>query len=207
LKIRSLLPTQEEVAAILRETGALRDGHFRYPNGLHSDQYLQIPLAMRVYQHQKMLSVALSRLVRANPEIRAIIPELSIVCPATGGLPIAYTLCEALRAKQVYWAEQESATSPLKYRQYLEQEAGEKVLLVDDILRSGTKLSALKKLVEANGAEVIGLAVVVYQPTPETADFGDIPFYYLANLGDVYFGKDNECEICKKGVPLQEVWV
>jgi orotate phosphoribosyltransferase len=185
----------------------LRDGHFRYPNGLHSDQYLQIPLAMRVYQHQKMLSVALSRLVRANPEIRAIIPELSIICPATGGLPIAYSLCEALRAKQVYWAEQDSVTSPLKYRQFLEQEAGEKVLLVDDILRSGSKLRELRKLVEGNGAEVIGLAVVVYQPTPQTADFGDIPLYYLANLGEGYFGNDNRCELCDKQIPLQEVWV
>jgi orotate phosphoribosyltransferase len=203
----SLIPTQEEVAAQLRETGALRDGHFRYPNGLHSDQYLQIPIAMRYFQHQKILSVGLSRLVRANPEIRAIIPDLSIVCPATGGLPVAYTLCEALRAKQVYWAEKECDAAPMKYRQFLEQTSGEKVLLVDDILRSGSKLTELKALVESNGAEIVGLAVVVYQPTPETADFGSLPFYYLAKLENVYFGHDNECDLCAKGVPLQEVWV
>ena len=28
-----LIPTQEEVVALLRETGALRDGHFEYPSG------------------------------------------------------------------------------------------------------------------------------------------------------------------------------
>ena len=28
-----LIPTQEEVVALLRESGALRDGHFDYPNG------------------------------------------------------------------------------------------------------------------------------------------------------------------------------
>ncbi len=202
-----LVPTQDEVTTQLRQTGALRDGHFRYPNGLHSDQYLQIPLAMRYFQHQKILSVGLSRLVRANPEIRAIIPDLSIVCPATGGLPVAYTLCEALRAKQVYWAEKECETAPLRFRQFLEQSAGEKVLLVDDILRSGGKLTELKALVESNGAEIVGLAVVVYQPTPETADFDSLPFYYLAKLENVYFGHDGECDLCTKGVPLQEVWV
>ena len=85
-----LLPTQEEVVAVLRETGALRDGHFEYPNGLHSNEYLQVPLALRYYQHQRMLSVGISRLLRANPEIRAITPEVSIVAPATGGLPVAF---------------------------------------------------------------------------------------------------------------------
>ena len=45
---------------------------------------------MRYYQHAKVLSVGLSRLLRANAEIRAMIPELSIVSPDTGGLPVAY---------------------------------------------------------------------------------------------------------------------
>ena len=43
-----LIPTQDEVVALLRETGALRDGHFEYPSGLHSNEYLQVPLAMRL---------------------------------------------------------------------------------------------------------------------------------------------------------------
>ena len=96
-----LVPTQEEVEALLRKSGALRDGHFEYPNGLHGSEYLQVALAVRYYQHQKTLSVALSRLVRANAELRAMIPELSIVAPATGGLPVAYGVCEALQAHQV----------------------------------------------------------------------------------------------------------
>ena len=79
-----LIPTQEEVVSVLRETGALRDGHFEYPTGLHSNEYLQVPLAMRYSQHQRMMSVGLSRLLRANPEIRAITGDLSIVTPMTG---------------------------------------------------------------------------------------------------------------------------
>jgi orotate phosphoribosyltransferase len=202
-----LVPTQEEVTALLRKTGALQEGHFRYPNGLHSDQYVQIPLAMRYFQHQKTLSVGLSRLVRANPEIRAIISELSIVCPATGGLPVAYTLCEALRARQVYWAERDNEDEPLRFRQFLEMSPGEKVLLADDILRSGSKLAELKTLVDANGGEVVGLAVLVYQPHPQTRELGDVPFYYLAKIAGGVYGDAGNCELCKRGVPLQEVWV
>lgn len=201
-----LLPTQEEVVRILRETGGLREGHFRYPNGLHSKDYLQVPLAMRYYQHARMLSVGLSRLLRANPEIRALIPELSIVAPAPAGLPVAYGVCEALRARQVYWAESEG-NQPLRFRQYLEQIPGEQVVLVDDILRSGAKLSELQALVESRGAKVVALAVVIYQPTPKTRDFGTLPLYYLAKLDAMYYTDAAHCDLCKQGVPLDHVWV
>src|SRR6266404_4675932 len=177
-----LLPTPEEVVRVLRETGALRDGHFEYPGGLHSNEYLQVPLAMRYYQHARTLSVGLSRLLRANSEIRAMIPELSIVAPATGGLPVAYGVCEALRARQVYWAEKNEDGRGLRFRQFLEQMPGENVLLVDDLLRSGTQLSGMRALLESHGANVVALAVVVYQPIPQTRDFGPLPLYYLAKL-------------------------
>jgi len=28
--------------SLLRETGSLREGHFEYPDGMHSNEYLQI---------------------------------------------------------------------------------------------------------------------------------------------------------------------
>src|SRR6266404_8709172 len=128
-----LVPTQGEVIELLRRTGGLRKGHFEYPNGLHTDEYLQVALTMRHYQSAKILSVGLSRLIRAHADLRAMIPELSIVAPATGGLPVAYGVCEALRAKQVYWAERDDEGQPMRFRQYLEQHPGEQVVLVDDI--------------------------------------------------------------------------
>lgn len=200
-----LVPTQDEVIRLLRDTAALRDGHFAYPNGLHANEYMQVALAMRYYQHTKTLSVGLSRLLRANTEIRAAIPELSIVTPATGGLPVAYGVCEALRAHQVYWAEQEDGGGELRFRQYLEQVPGEKVVLVDDILRTGKKLGELKALLEANGAQVMALAVIVYQPTPKTPDFGPLPLLYLAKMEATYYMDAASCEMCQRGVPCETV--
>ena len=202
-----IIPTQDEVVAILRDTGALRDGHFEYPSGMHSNEYLQVPLAMRYYQCQKTLSVGLSRLLRANSEIRALIKDLSIVTPMTGGLPVAYGVTEALRAKQVYWAERENDDEPLHFRQYLEQQPGEQVVLVDDILRTGKKLSLLKALLESRGATVVGLAVVIYQPTPDTFDFGNLPLYYLAKLDARYYADGQHCDLCRQGVPMERVWI
>jgi orotate phosphoribosyltransferase len=151
--------------------------------------------------------VGLSRLLRANSEIRAIISDLSIVAPANAGLPVAYGVCEALRARQVYWAEQENDQQPLHFRQFLEQHPGEQVVLVDDILRSGRKLTQLRQLVESRGATVVAIAVVIYQPTPDVRDFGNLPLYYLAKLQASYYADAAHCDLCRKAVPLQNVWV
>ena len=199
-----LIPTNDEVIQMLRETGAIRDGHFEYPNGMHANEFLQVALAFRYYQQAKILSVGLSRRLRADSEIRAMIKELSIVCP-TNGVAIAYGVCEALRAHQVYWAEQDNDSSPLHFRQFVEPAKGEKVLLVDDILRSGKKLTELRALIESFGAEVVGVAVAVFQPNPTIRSFGHLPVFYLAQMDAVYYKDAESCELCKKGVPIEKI--
>jgi len=202
-----LVPTQEEVIELLRQTGGLRKGHFEYPNGLHTDEYLQVALTMRHYQSAKILSVGLSRLIRAHADLRALIPELSIVAPATGGLPVAYGMCETLRSHQVYWAEPNGDNGSMRFRQFLEIEPGEKVLLVDDILRTGSKMTELKKLVESRGGEVVAIAVLIHQPEPGAATFGALPFYSLAHLDATYYKDATSCDLCEKGVPVVKTWV
>jgi orotate phosphoribosyltransferase len=201
-----LVPTQAEVMELLRQTGGLRKGHFEYPNGLHTDEYLQVALTMRHYQSAKILSVGLSRLIRAHSDLRALIPELSIVAPATGGLPVAYGVCEALRAHQVYWAEREGDSETMRFRQFLDIRPGEKVLLVDDILRTGAKMTELKKLVEDRGGDVVAIAILIHQPEPGAATFGALPFYSLAHLDATYYKDAKSCDLCERGVPVEKTW-
>lgn len=197
-----LIPTPEDVIALLRRAGALRDGHFEILNGLHTDRYLDIALAMRDFHNQKALGVGLSRKLREHPEIRALLPELSIVAVTTAGLPIAHGLCEALRARQVYWAEKEDG-GPMRFRQYLEQSPGEKVILVDDVMRAGRMVREVRQLVESRGAQVLAVATVVYQPTPQTLPLEGVPLYYLAKLDAVYYCNPKSCPLCAEGVPLE----
>jgi len=107
----------------------------------------------------------------------------------------------------VYWAEREHDNEPLHFRQYVEPRPGEQVVLVDDILRTGSKLSELKRLLEAAGATVVGLATIIYQPTPDTVDFGSLPLYYLARLEASYYADAGHCEMCRRGEPIERVWV
>ncbi|MBV9265198.1 MAG: hypothetical protein JO061_03420 [Acidobacteriaceae bacterium] len=200
-----LVPTNDEVIQMLRETGAMRDGHFEYPNGMHANEYVQVALAFRFFQDAKILSVGLSRKLRADTEIRAMIKELSIVCPATG-MPIAYGVCEALRAHQVYWAEKNGEDQPMQFKQFIQPAAGEKVLLVDDILRSGKRLTELRSLIESYGAEVVAIAVAVHQPNPDIANFGTLPIFYLAQMHAVYYKDASSCDLCQKGVAVEKIW-
>jgi orotate phosphoribosyltransferase len=199
-----LIPTQEEVLALLRRTGGLRGGHFAYPNGMHVSEYLQVALTMRDFNTANILSVALSRRLRSHSDIRAMLPKLSIVAPATGGLPVAYGVSEALRAHKVYWAERDNTDEPLRFRQHLELEKGERIVLVDDIFRTGSKLKEMKGLIEDAGGEVVALAVIVSQPAPGVKPFEGLPFYYLAQL-DATDVDASACEQCKQGIPLEKV--
>ena len=136
-----------------------------------------------------------------------LIPELSIVAPATGGLPVSYGVCEALQARQVYWSEPDEDGKSQRFRQYIQPESGEHVILVDDILRSGRKLRELKRVLESYGAVVMALAVIVYQPTPHTVSFGEMPLYSLAKLDASYYTDAHACDYCRRGEPIERVWV
>jgi len=200
-----LIPTSEEVIALLRETGALRDGHFEYTNGFHSSQHLEVALAMRSSQNAKILSVGLSRLLRRNAELRAILPSLSLVAATPSGLPIAYGLNEVLETRMVYWTEKPSASEPMRFPQYVVPTPGEKVIIVDDILRAGLLVAQAKALLESFRAVVVGIAVLVHQPTPATVNFGELPLYSLVRLAATTFVEPESCDLCRRGVPLENV--
>ena len=99
-----LIPTQDQVLDLLKETGALRGGHIELPSGMHSSLYFQMPLAMRYHGNARTLNVALSRLLRMVPEVLAALPDCAIVAPAAGGIPVAFGVREALDADQIFWA-------------------------------------------------------------------------------------------------------
>ena len=56
-----LIPSSEDVLAVLTKTGAFRHGHFVYPSGEHTPHYFQMPLALRHYQVARELGVAVYR--------------------------------------------------------------------------------------------------------------------------------------------------
>ena len=195
-----LIPTSDQVRNLLRETGALREGHFEFPNGVHSGYYFQMPLAMRYHGNARSLNVALSRLMRREPEVLAALPECAIVAPAAGGIPVAFGIREALGADQIFWAEKENGR--YYFRQYLDAR-GLKCILVDDVVRSGKVITAMLDLIREAGAETIAIGSLVHF---KEADFEtNIPYFSLLDVESGFFAAD-ECPLCEKRQPLEKVW-
>lgn len=165
-----------------------------------------MPLAMRYYQEAKTLSVGLARLLRSDPNIARHLPNVSIVCPATGGIPVAYGLGEALRASQIYWAERVDKTR-LEFRQFMEVHENEQCIVADDILRTGQMLSQLRDLLLARGAKVLALAVIVHQPNVETVDLSPLPVYSLARVQYSYWENQAACPLCRQGMATMQAKV
>ena len=49
--------------------------------------------------------------------------------------------------------------------------------------------------------------MVIYQPTPKTPDFSPLPLYYLAKLDATYYTDAASCDLCRRGVPVEKVWI
>jgi orotate phosphoribosyltransferase len=190
------------VCELLKETGALREGHFEFPNGLHSSHYFQMPLAMRYHGNARVLNVALSRMLRREPEVLAALPDCAIVAPAAGGIPVAFGIREALNADQIFWAEKDDGR--YHFRQYLDARAI-KCIIVDDIVRSGKVIMQMLNLVRQAGAEVIAIGSLVHFKDAQL-DTGGVPYYSLTDV-ETQFHSPETCPDCKAGEPLEKVWV
>ncbi len=197
-----LIPDKDQVCELLRDTGAMREGHFEFPNGMHSSHYFQMPLAMRYHGNARVLTVALSRLLRGEPEVLAALPDCAVVAPAAGGIPVAFGIREALDADQIFWAEKEDGR--YYFRQYLDAR-GLKCILVDDIVRSGKVLTYMVELIRQAGAEVVAIGSLLHFKDAQV-DIGDVPYFWLLDV-DCQFYTPETCPLCKKGEPLEKVWI
>ena len=154
-----LIPTQESVMQILQNTEAYRQGHFVYRNGTHASHYFQMPLALRFYDNAKVLAVGLSRKFRMKKSISRHLPNVAIISPSAGGIPVAFGIREALSAEQIYWTEVDEGKR--QFRQYVKKGDFDACIIVDDIIRSGDTMRETITLVEEFGAEVIGFGSIV----------------------------------------------
>lgn len=198
-----ILLDSEEVKYLLKESGAIREGHFQLPTGEHTDRYFQLPLALRYYNYARRLSVGLSRLLRLIPQVSAALPNISIVGASPGGIPVAYGIREALQAAQIMWAEG-GREGNLHFRQYDEVQPGERCVLVDDLILSGRTMRSLVKLVEDRGGKVLAIGVIV-DPGIIPLDFKPIPFVRLVDLPTLHFPDGRHCTLCKEKVPVTPV--
>jgi orotate phosphoribosyltransferase len=162
--------TQDEVLRVFRDTGALLEGHFILRSGLHSRQYFQCALALQQMPVVEQLGAALAAQVRP-------LAAATVIAPAMGGLVIGQEVARQLRARFIF-AEKEAGK--LALRRGFKIGAGERILIVEDVVTKGGRVQETMDIVRANRGVVAGVAMVVDR-SGGAANFG-VPVFSLIAL-------------------------
>lgn len=178
---------------MLREVGALKQGHFLLASGRHSDQYVEkFDLLRNPGETEKACREMIERLGDlADVEL--------VVGPTTGGILLAFEIARQLGLPAAYAERREDGSSERAFKRGTVIQPGTKVLLVDDILTTGGSIFATLKALEDVGASVQAVAVLVDRSNG-TVDFGR-PLVGLASL-HIDTWEADACPLCASGTPL-----
>lgn len=169
---------------LLKESGALLEGHFLLSSGKHSDRYIQ---CAKLLQHPKMAEKALAPVVQILRDLDIDI----IVGPAMGGIIVAYELGRQLNKPAIFTEREEGLMTIKRGFSIIE---GQRVLIAEDVVTTGKSAYEAIKVVEERGGIVVGIGSIVDRTN------GDIkyPLYSATKLEINTYQGDN-CPMCKEG--------
>lgn len=181
--------TNEKALELLKDAGVLLEGHFLLTSGRHSEKYLQCAKIFKDTALSELLCKELSdRLGDNKPDV---------VCgPAIGAILMSYEVSRQLKTPNIF-AERENGN--MVFRRGFEVLAGQKILVVEDVVTTGGSVKEVIKLIQDAGGIVSGVGAIVDR-TGGKIDFG-VPFYSVLSVEVESFEPEN-CPICKTGTPV-----
>lgn len=171
----------QDILAEFRAAQALLEGHFILSSGLRSSRYLQCARVL-------MDPARAERLCRA---LAAKLPEhvrnqiTAVVAPAMGGLICGYELARALRVDSMFV---ERPQGVFELRRGFRLSAGQKVLMMEDVITTGLSSREAIAAINAAGGTVIHAACLVDRSNG-SADVG-VPLTPLIRLDVPSYGAD-----------------
>ncbi|MBI4246802.1 MAG: orotate phosphoribosyltransferase [Candidatus Rokubacteria bacterium] len=178
--------TEKEALALYEKTGGLLRGHFRLTSGLHSDIYLQSALVLQHPEHAAALGTALADAFR---DARAA----TVLAPAIGGILVAHEVARALGMRALF-TEREGGVMTL--RRGFTLAAGERCLVVEDVITTGGSTREVIACVEKTGGVVVGVGSLIDR-SGGGAQF-PVRRVALATVSAVNW-KPEECPLCQAG--------
>ncbi len=117
-----------DINAILKETGALLEGHFLLSSGLHSDSYIQCAKVLQYPWHAN----------RLGKEIADRMTGYTVDCvisPAMGGIIIGYEVAKHLNVPFIFAERDEDGT--MKFRRGFDPSSFKHLAVVEDVITTG----------------------------------------------------------------------
>src|SRR5882724_12877888 len=170
--------TENEVLQIFRDTGALLDGHFILRSGLHSRRFFQCAIALQQMPTVEKLGADLAAKVHH-------LAAATVVSPAMGGLVLGQEVARQLKSRFIFVEKEDGK---LVLRRGFKISAGEKILIVEDVVTKGGRVQETLDIVRAHGGQVVGVAMVVDRSNG-AVNFG-VPFESLISLQVDTFAPD-----------------
>ena len=180
---------------LFEETGAYLHGHFRLTSGLHSGEYLQCAKVLAHPEYAERLGRALSA------KIRGLTGDVAIdvvVAPAMGGIIIGHEVARALGVRSLF-TERDAATNSMTLRRGFEIAAGERAVVIEDVITTGGSTKEVVDAIAAAGAQVLAAGSIIDR-SGGRADVG-VPRVALETLEAVAY-QPEECPLCRDGLPL-----
>ena len=180
---------QADLSALLREVGALMDGHFLLSSGRHSPIYVEkFRLLERPEATERLCRLIADRFRDDEPEL--------VAGPTTGGVILSYEVARLLGLRGIFAEEADGGRA---FQRGFEVRPGERTLIVDDVLTTGGSIREVIEAVRRAGGRPIGVGVLVDRSGGRT-DF-DLPFFACLEL-DLPTYEAGACPLCDDGTPL-----
>ena len=180
------------VEDIFSRAGAYLEGHFLLSSGKHSPFYLEKFQVLQWPQETERLCASIVESARA-------LGVQTVAGPTTGGVILAHEVARQLGVRAVY-AERVADGPGREFRRGFRLHPGERVLVVDDIMSTGGSVQETIDAVRANGAEVVGVGVLVDRSAGQ-ASFDGLPVIALWDVSVPSYAAD-ECPQCAQGLEL-----
>ena len=174
---------------LLRETGAMLEGHFLLTSGRHSNVYIE---KFRILENP----ISLDQVCLQMADIVRGKDVGLILGAAIGGILISGGIGRHLGKKHIF---AERINEKMELRRGFSISKGERIVIVEDIITTGGSVFELINLAKELSAEIVHVVNLVDR-SPEGIDFG-CPSTTLLNLPSESYAFD-ECPLCKRGMPL-----
>ena len=185
-----------DAVSLLKQSGALLEGHFLLSSGRHGDRYFQ---CARLLEHPDRAAAALSGVAEAlKADIKAGKLHIdAVVGPAMGGIVVAYELGRQL-GLPAFFTERDDA-GIMTLRRGFEVKPGQNLLIAEDVVTTAKSSGECAKALEEMGGRVAALVCIV----DRRASGVDVPWpFYAACRVDAVTWDAGDCELCKKGLLL-----
>ena len=179
----------EDVQQLLRQVGAVLDGHFLLTSGRHSPLYVEKFRLLELPPYTERLC----RLIADHFRPQGV--QL-VAAPTTGGIVLSYEVARQLGVRGIF-AEKEGEGR--RFGRGFRLAPGERTLVVDDVLTTGGSIRDVIDAVRRDGGESIGVGVLVDR-SGGRADFG-LPFFACVAL-DLPTYPPDDCPLCAQNVTL-----